>query len=470
MSSATEYITRKTNIPSHARSKEWKKVDAWLKERAFFMASVNQARTLAQFRSAASKITAGEMSPAEARETLRRLLEKNGYKAAPGLGGTIKDLSSLQRQKISLDTNVKLAQGWALRQESLGDVLHPAWELFRAGAARQPRDWAKKWKEAAQAVRWEGVARNGQMIALTTSPIWTALSRFGHPYPPFDYGSHMRTRLVDLDTCLRIGLVDDPQTLREQMRQAQLSLNDGVEEPVGDWPPDIIEAVQQQLKGLVERVGDTLVMTDPNGTRPYPPDKIGSIITAPFPEGISHLQEKAYRDWVEKSARFDPPSPKDKRLPQGRQNKVSLDEKEDLIRLFTRIESQPSDETLYRALSWGTNAELEEFRGIVEKNGYYSPKPGKLADSFSTSPHNAEYYASQNHYQAVIVCQRHHSAKDLRPLYNAIQPSKQQTQHPVRLEAEHIIQAGVKLRILKTRKADMPDGTRRVTYYVEEES
>ena len=468
MPSATDYITRKVSIPSEARSREWQTVDAWLRERAFFMASVSRARLLNRFREAASKITSGALSPAEARESLRRMLADSGYRAEAGLEGTIKDLRTLRRQRVSLDTNVAMARGWALRQESLGDIMHPAWELFRAAPALHPRDWAAKWKEKAQQIHWEGVARNGQMVALITSPIWTALSRFDQPYPPFDYGSHMRTRLVDLKTCVRIGLVDDPQTLREEMRRARRSLNEGVEEPVGDWSPDIIEAVQQQLKGLVERVGDTLVMTDPNGTRPYPPDKIGAVITAPLPGDIRLLQVKAYRDWVENSKRFDPPSQKDKRLPLGRQNKVGLDEKEDLVRLFSRIESRPSDEPIYRALSWRTQAEQDEFMDIMKKNGYYSPKSGKLADSFSSSPHNAEYYAGKNRYQAIIECVRHRSAKDLRPLYNAVVPAKQQLQHPVRLEAEHIIQAGVRLRILHKRMVDLPGGIRRVVYSVEE--
>jgi hypothetical protein len=31
----------------------------------------------------------------------------------------------------------------------------------------------------------------GRMIALKSDPIWTAISAFGTPYPPFDYNSGM---------------------------------------------------------------------------------------------------------------------------------------------------------------------------------------------------------------------------------------------------------------------------------------
>lgn len=451
MPSASSYIDRKTSVPSQARSREWEAVDAWLRERAYFMASVDQAKTLSQFRNAARKVASGEMGPAEAREALRRMLEQSGYQAAPGLEGSIKDLSSLQRQKASLDANVALAQGWALRQESLGDVMHPAWELFRAGSARRPRDWESRWKEAAQASHWEGVARNGRMIALVTSPIWERLSRFGCPYPPFDYNSHMRTRLVDLDTCMDIGLVDNPKALRERMRQARQSLNEGVREPVKDWPPDILDAVQQELKGLAERVGDSLVMTDPNGTRPYPPDKIGQVITAPLPEGIPHLQKEAFRQWIADSRAFGPPDADSGVRP------VSLDMKEDMARLIERIEpvqkngaEDKNAETLMRGLQHGTEAARNELLELIKKNGY-GARPGYLAESWTPSVRTAKEFSSSPAPMA-LVCEKYQSRKRIDGIYRHVDDLEPSPHKPKRVEGESLFGGNIRFRYIRHEK------------------
>lgn len=445
MPSASDYIARKVSVPSEARSREWKTVDAWLRERAFFMASVSRARTLHQFREAARRIASGEMSPAEARECLRRLLAASGYRAEAGLEGSIKDLSTLRRQRVSLDTNVAMARGWALRQECLGDVMHPAWELFRAAPALHPRDWGARWLEAAQSVRWEGVARGGQMVALITSPVWSALSHFDQPYPPFDYGSHMRTRLVDLDACVRMGLVEDPRRLREEMRRARCSLNENVREEVGNWSPDVVEAVQRQLRGLVERVGDALVMTDPNGTRPYPPDKIGAVITAPLPEGIDHLQARAFRQWIKESAAFAPPDA-DTGVPL-----VPLNMKEDMIRLLGRIEpvqkngaSDKSAETLMRGLRQASEAARDELLKRIRKDGY-GARPGYIAESWSPSMRTAREFSSSSA-PVVLVCEKYQSRKRIDGIYRYVDDLEPAPHKPKRVEGESLFAGNIRFR------------------------
>lgn len=162
---------------------------------------------------------------------MRRYLEKIGYKAEPGLEGTIKDRSTVQRMKVSIDTNVAMARGWAQRQEMLGNVLSPGQELYRQRSVRVPRNWAELWENAAAAVGWEGVARGGQMIALVTSPIWVELSAFDNPYPPFDYNSGMWVRPVDFEVCEELGLVsmDDIDALEEEMEAQKESLNADVQ-------------------------------------------------------------------------------------------------------------------------------------------------------------------------------------------------------------------------------------------------
>lgn len=42
---------------------------------------------------------------------------------------------------------------------------------------------------------------------LVNAPVWTAISRFGRPYPPFDFGSGMGTRDVERDEAERLGVI-----------------------------------------------------------------------------------------------------------------------------------------------------------------------------------------------------------------------------------------------------------------------
>ena len=87
----------------------------------------------------------------------------------------------------------------------------PAYELVRVERRKLPRDWSARWKKAANEVNWEGVARNGSMIALKTSPIWAALSRFGNPFPPFDFNSGMGVRDIKKSKCREIGLLGEDE-------------------------------------------------------------------------------------------------------------------------------------------------------------------------------------------------------------------------------------------------------------------
>ena len=481
MPSPADYLARKISAPSELRSAEWDTVSVWLRERAFFMASVARAETLQAFRNAIAAVTAGGMGAAEARQRMREFLASSGYQALPGLEGTIKDLASTQRLKVSIDTNVDMAHGWARREENLGDVMHPAQELYRAGFARQPRNWEDRWDEAANAVGWEGVAQNGQMIALTTSPIWVALSRFGLPYPPFDYGSHMSVRLVSLEKCIDIGLVDDPQALRAQMESARSSFNEGVEKDVSSWSKDILAEIEKQLQGLAVLDHGVLRMTDPNGTTPYSSEYLASILSLPLPNGIPHLQLQALRDWMEDSRRFNPLTEEELKSLQKRDEevgkedakqekrpKVSLNEKEDFARLIHRIESKESDQTLHRGMGFGGMEKYNSFLREITSKGYYQAKEGRVADSWTLSDRTAESYASAKRWQVKLFCTHHKSAKDLRPLYNVAQPQYKTPGSPLATEAEYLIPGNIRMRILRYKEEDIGGG-KRLTLYCEEE-
>ena len=83
--------------------------------------------------------------------------------------------------------------------------LNPCWEIMRDEWRKEPRDWPSIWNRAANAVMWDGVAKNtDRMIARKDSPIWNELGTgfddsIGNPYPPFFWGSGMGWEIVTAD-------------------------------------------------------------------------------------------------------------------------------------------------------------------------------------------------------------------------------------------------------------------------------
>lgn len=187
----------------------WSKVQAGLRDRAFFSSQVTEAKILHAMRQNVADLVKAGKSPSEVRRDLRAYLGSIGYDAGENRG-TIKDLMTKARLDVMMKTNADQAKGYVshLRATTTGAILaFPAYELVRVERRKLPRDWSARWAAAAQKVGWEGVARNGAMIALKTSPIWAALSRFGNPFPPFDFNSGMGVRDVKKSVCREIGLL-----------------------------------------------------------------------------------------------------------------------------------------------------------------------------------------------------------------------------------------------------------------------
>lgn len=208
---STEALLRKTLVGSGLNTAEWSRIDAGLRDRAFFMAEVEKVRILAAARKEAAAILQSGKSLSEARRDLREALRAEGYQPTEEERGTIKDLYSRQRLDVMLKTNVEQARGYAsyLRNTSSARLaVFPAYEFIRVQQRKKPRgDWRARWDSAAVAVGWRGVARGAsRMVALKTSPVWAKLSRFGNPFPPFDFGSGMGLEDVDAAECRELGL------------------------------------------------------------------------------------------------------------------------------------------------------------------------------------------------------------------------------------------------------------------------
>jgi hypothetical protein len=169
------------------------------------------------------KVTTG-LDPASARLKLKDALKKYGYSPESGTRGTIKDLSSDARINLVVKTNVELAQGSGryIQENSDPDVvdLFPALELVRFEARAKPRDWADRWRQAADDSGDDDAARmlqeHGRMVARKDSPIWDSLGSsdlfddaLDNPFPPFAFNSGMWTQEVSRDEAVKLGLIED---------------------------------------------------------------------------------------------------------------------------------------------------------------------------------------------------------------------------------------------------------------------
>lgn len=214
-SEAAELRAIQSILPTNLSSEEMSRISSEILERSLFSARTPYASYLDELNQVLDDVIAGRMDPATARLALRDKLDEIGYQPSEEDAGGITDLSSDERINLVVDTNVSMAYGYGQwMQGQSEEVLDqwPAQELYRFAAANQPRDWEIRWGAAG------GEIFGGRMIALKNTSIWTAISRFGTPYPPFDYGSHMDVRDVDRDTAMSLGLIDRDTQIAPETR------------------------------------------------------------------------------------------------------------------------------------------------------------------------------------------------------------------------------------------------------------
>ena len=249
---ALDALQAREVLPTTLRTAELDALDADLRNVSFFSAGVSKVEFLqtakARIQNLLSNLSKaqGGISEAEARLELRQLAQSLGYgpggvnafgrEQMPEEHGGLTDLTSAKRLNLILDTNVQMARSagnYAIDQDP--DILRatPCWELIRAGYAKVPRPWPEKWMQAARACGDQAASKvfseTGRMIARRDSPIWTlrlaegGFNRFGNPYAPFDFGSHMRTIGVSRTEALRLGAIK-PGDVSPQPQPTSISI------------------------------------------------------------------------------------------------------------------------------------------------------------------------------------------------------------------------------------------------------
>ena len=253
-----QFVSR-TAVGAAFDAAEWlDKVAVGLRERSFWTARNTNVQLAQEMKDRVTKILGGQpkgINQATARAELKQLLAEMDYN--PGeKAGTIQDLSSDARLNLILRMNTQSAYGFGqFKQGNTPAVLDwwPAQELFRAEIRKEPRDWLQRWIAAGGQTFPGGDAEfSGQrMIALKTDPIWTAISEFDTPYPPFDYNSGMWVRDVDRATAEKLGLISPNE---QPTPLAVWRFNDQLQQSVKGIDPELLDVLKREFGDQLEIV------------------------------------------------------------------------------------------------------------------------------------------------------------------------------------------------------------------------
>lgn len=204
----SQIILHKNLVASGISSAKWSEVNAALRDRAFFSSRVESLKFLQTCRSLIANML--ENKPSDEKSiTSRAKVVSEIMQAARAAGisygtNSVTDPGSMQRANLIIDTNAAMAAGYAsaIQSNTFGARLaFPAQELVRIEPRKVPRNWPYKWRNKG------GKIYSGRMIALKEDPIWSKISAFGNPYPPFDFNSGMGVRDVSYDEALSLGVI-----------------------------------------------------------------------------------------------------------------------------------------------------------------------------------------------------------------------------------------------------------------------
>lgn len=274
---AAAAMGRRSPVGSVLSSAEWEGVAPEIRERAFFMARVESEKILhAARRRIAQRINMERDRAEDGGRVMERsrfivemqaLLDEMGYRPDPDHAGGLRDFSSHRRLRLVWDMNLAMAHGhaqWKGGQDEVALKTRPAQELIRVMPRREMRNWPKIWEVSGG--KFYGKPgpdyplAAGRMIALKTDPIWRAISRFETPWAPFDWGSGMGLRPVRRREALELGVVkpgDPPQ------KPLGTPFNEGARASVKGLPAASRRAIEEDLAGDVEMVGDEMRMIPP---------------------------------------------------------------------------------------------------------------------------------------------------------------------------------------------------------------
>lgn len=235
---AVRKLGTKTPVGALLRSAEWLDMPLALRERSMFSATVESVRVMKELQDR----VLSSATPAEFIAKVRPFMREYGLgRDARGDGvadnADLTNLAGTSRLKLIYEQNLRSARGYGWwKQGQNADVLDafPAQELLRVEDRKTKRNWQARWEAAG------GRTFAGRMIALKSDPVWRKISRFGTPWPPYDFGSGMGVEDVDREEAEALGLIarDAP------VKGDEADFNEELQASVKDLQPEHQEMIE----------------------------------------------------------------------------------------------------------------------------------------------------------------------------------------------------------------------------------
>jgi hypothetical protein len=258
---AVDYHDRKTPVGSRLRTKEWETVPTALRNAAQFSAGIESARVLQRIQNGISDMLSQRRNDRGAltdrsgmiRDITQLAIREGLTPADPRDRGTLKDPTSEIRAELIVQQQVNQAYGhanWLGGQDPDALDAAPAQELYRLRQAKVPRDWLTRWRDSGGRI-WDNEDPT-RMIALKTDPVWVAISRFGNPWPPYDFGSGMWVLDVLRPEAVRLGLIVPTQRVQPNIPEFDANLR----EQVRSLEPGLIAELKAAFGRQIQFAGD----------------------------------------------------------------------------------------------------------------------------------------------------------------------------------------------------------------------
>jgi hypothetical protein len=278
LADAVAKMDRKDPVAVALTSEQWEQVPVAIRERSQFSAKVASVRLLQHIQDQTRSSLAWEKEKIAASDrsaggeafidrssfiaSARKIAIEEGINTTtPDKFGTMRDIRSAKRLGLIWDMQTTMASEYARwKANNDPDVLdaYPAQRLVRIEERDHPRPswfWPSRWAEAYAKSGSVITALERDMVALKTSPIWAALSRFGTPWPPFDYGSGMGLEDVSRDEAESLGLIRPSENLTPE---PDPGFNSGLEMGAAELDPVLVDWLTKSLGDAVSLVNGVL--------------------------------------------------------------------------------------------------------------------------------------------------------------------------------------------------------------------
>lgn len=275
-------IDARTPIGTALRSAELERLPLAIRQRAQFSSRVTSVRLMqaiqdrlaGQMKLQREQLANGQQATFDRSsfiDAIRETARAEGVETIEGPEdrGTLRDIRSIPRLGLIYDMQQAQANGFARYSLDVTQgamLLYPAYELGLSTAVkpRELSEWFREWSRACVSSGDQralaALRSTGRIVALKTSGAWSALSRFGVPWPPFDWGSTRELEEVDYDAAVELGLLD-PGTQPAETGLA--SFNDRVEASLTSIDARTRTWLENQLDGIGRIDGDAAVMDAP---------------------------------------------------------------------------------------------------------------------------------------------------------------------------------------------------------------